>query len=37
VTPVAPVGPLGPDAPFFGGGAFGRGFVPTRTTRGSPR
>ena len=38
--PVGPVGPLGPDGPpffFFLSGGGGTGFVPTFTTRGSPR
>ena len=33
-TPVGPLGPLGPVGPIF---FFGLGFVPTRTTRVSPR
>ena len=36
--PAGPVGPVGPVGPFFFFGAgFGRGFVPTCTTRASPR
>jgi hypothetical protein len=38
VGPVGPLGPLGPLGPRFGFGfGFGLAFVPTSTTRGSPR
>ena len=36
-TPVGPLGPLGPLGPVGPTFFFGLGFVPTRTTRVSPR